>query len=199
MKHPYKLLYLSLLLLFFIVAPFVTQAQTPGLIYKSATSGGNKILDPNGDGYVSAPRTPAGFAGTRDEGPGFSEITYRPFPALSNEVLGDLTTGTSGGHTDLAPPNYTGSTGSPISAYYNGTHVMFRVRLGGSSTSSKGYSVLIDSNKDFYNPSSGQAPTSTINPDFEYEVVFASNFDVAVYDHRTVVNGGPKIWSGSAD
>ncbi|MCC9166324.1 T9SS type A sorting domain-containing protein [Pontibacter harenae] len=118
---------------------------------------------------------------------------------MTNEVLGDLTTGSSGGHTDLAPPDYTGATGSPIAAYYNGTHVMFRVRLGGASTASKGYSVLIDTNNDFYDPSRGQTPSSTKNPGFEFEVVFASNFDVSIYDHRTVVNGGPKIWSGSVN
>ncbi|NJB85970.1 hypothetical protein GGR26_001738 [Lewinella marina] len=172
-------------------------AQTPGLIYRPATSGGNLVLDPNGDGYVSAPRVPAGFATTRDEGAGFSEVTYRPFPALANERLGDLTTGSAGGHTDLAPPaSYTGSTGSPIAAYYNGKQVMFRVRLGGSSTASKGYSVLIDSDGVFASPTASQ-PSNITNPGFEFEVVFASNFDVSIYDHRT--SPSRKIFTGSVD
>ncbi len=172
-------------------------AQTPGLIYRPASSGGTLVLDPNGDGYVSAPRVPAGFATTRDEGAGFSEITYRPFPALGTELLGDLTTGRAGGHTDLVPPaSYTGSTGSPISAYYNGTHAMFRIRIGGASTASKGYSVLIDADGLFASPTA-PPPTNTTNPGFEFEVVFASNFDVSIYDHRT--SPTKKIFTGSVD
>ncbi len=200
MNHKnYASLFAILCFIGYLLTPSLTFAQTPGVIYKLATNGGEKILDPNGDGYVSVPRTPAGWpVNSRDEGPGFSEITYRPFPALANEPLNDLTTGSGGGHTDLAPPDYTGSTGSPIAAFYNGTHVMFRIRLGGASTASKGYSVLIDTNDNFDNPSRGQTPTSTVNPGFEFEVVLASNFDVGIYDHRTP-NVVTKIWSGSVD
>ncbi|MFT2011421.1 T9SS type A sorting domain-containing protein [Pontibacter sp. 13R65] len=166
-------------------------AQTPGLIYRPATSGGQNVLDPNGDGYVSA--TSAGWAsGARDEGVGFSEIPYRAFPALQTEPLNDLTTGSGGGHTDLAPPNADGSTtGAPLAAYFNETHLLFRVRIGSASTASKGYSVLIDSNNSFNTQST--AP----NPGFEFEVVLATNFDVAIYDHRNAPNGGPKVFSGS--
>ncbi len=199
MKHYYqRYLYLAFFLSF-IISPFFAQAQTPGLIYKPAANGGEKILDPNGDGYVSVQRTPPGFAGTRDEGAGFSEITYRPFPALENEPLNDITTGSNGGHTDLAPPNYTGATGSPISAFYNGTQVMFRIRLGGASTASKGYSVMIDTDGLFGNLVEGSNPATTPNPGFEFEVVFASNFEVSIYDHRGKPTGGSKIWSGSVD
>ncbi|WP_116125616.1 hypothetical protein [Lewinella sp. IMCC34183] len=172
-------------------------AQTPGLIYRPASSGGNLVLDPNGDGYVSAPRVPAGFATTRDEGAGFSEIPYRQFPALETEVLGDLNTGRSGGHTDLAfPVSYDGSTGSPIAAYFNGTHLLFRVRLGGASTASKGYSVVIDTDGAFASTSTAQ-PDGTTNPGFEFEVTFASNFDVSIYDHRN--SPTTKIFTGSVD
>ena len=172
-------------------------AQTPGLIYRPASSGGNLVLDPNGDGYVSAPRVPAGFATTRDEGSGFSEIPYRQFPALANEVLGDVNTGRTGGHTDLAYPfPYDGSTGSPIAAYYNGTHLMFRVRLGGASTASKGYSVVIDADGLFASATAAQ-PEGEYNPGFDFEVTFASNFDVSIYDHRT--SPSTKIFTGSVD
>ncbi|MHA6249865.1 T9SS type A sorting domain-containing protein [Pontibacter sp. CAU 1760] len=192
----YRLTFIILLCM--CLSQFGAYAQTPGLIYRPATNGGNKVLDPNGDGYVS--KTTAGWAvNTQDEGLGFSEITYRPFPAMDNEPLNDLTTGSNGGHTDLAPPvSYTGSTGSPIAAFYDGTNVLFRVRLGGASTASKGYSVLIDTNDNFENPERGHTPTSTVNPGFEFEAVFGSNFDVALYDHRTP-NVVTKIWSGSVD
>ncbi|MCC9134962.1 T9SS type A sorting domain-containing protein [Pontibacter silvestris] len=181
-----------------LIVQFPSQAQTPGLIYRPATSGGNSVLDPNGDGYVST--TTAGWiAGTRDEGVGYSEIPYRSFPALANEPVGDLTTGTSGGHTDLAPPpTYQGSTGSPISAYFDGRNLMFRVRLGGASTASKGYSIMIDSNNQFGNLVEDGNAATTPNPGFEFEVVLASNFDVSIYDHRNKPAGGTKAWAGSA-
>ncbi|WP_114782655.1 T9SS type A sorting domain-containing protein [Botryobacter ruber] len=179
--------------------PGSVRAQTPGLIYKPASSGGNLVLDPNGDGYVSAARVPSGFADTKDERAGYSEITYRPFPALSNEPLGDIVTGSGGGHTDLAPPQYTGATGSPIAAYFDGKNVMFRIRLGGASTASKGYSVVIDTNQQFGDLVEGGNPATTPNPGFEFEVVFASNFDVSIYDHRGKASGGSKIWTGSVE
>ncbi|MBF8965464.1 T9SS type A sorting domain-containing protein [Pontibacter sp. FD36] len=186
-------------ILFLLCCSNKALAQTPGLIYKPATAGGARVLDPNGDGYVSVARTPAGFTGTRDEGAGFSEVPYRPFPALTTEPLGDINTGAMGGHTDLAPPNYAGSTGSPIAAYFNGSHLLFRVRLGGASTASKGYSVLMDANNQFGDLVEGGSLSTTPNPGFEYEVVLAANFDVSIYDHRGKASGGTKVWSGSAD
>ncbi len=181
----------TFLLLLSTSTPTDLFAQTPGLIYTRATSGGNLILDPNGDGYVSP--TAAGWtAGARDEGAGFSEIPYRAFPALLTEPLNDLTTGSGGGHTDLAPPNTNGSTtGSPLAAYFNGRHLLFRFRVGSASTASKGYSVLIDTDGNF------KTQSTDLNPGFEFEVVLANNFDVSIYDHREKVSGGSKIWSGS--
>ncbi|MFD2247268.1 beta strand repeat-containing protein [Pontibacter ruber] len=165
-------------------------AQTPGFIYKTATAGGSKVLDPNQDGYIST--TKAGFTGGKDEGASNSEIPYRPFPALTTEPIGDLNTGTTGGHTDLVPPTTplsTPSTGSPIATYFDGTNLLFRVRLGSSSTSPKGYSVLIDSDQTF---------TGTgANPGFEYEVLLAASFAVQVIKHTPT--GSSTIFSGSVD
>ncbi|AKD03829.1 hypothetical protein POKO110462_03550 [Pontibacter korlensis] len=163
-------------------------AQPPGLIYKPATSSGTKVLDPNGDGYVSVSR--AGFRGTNDEGVNVSEIAYRPFPALTTEPISDLNTGSGGGHTDLATPTATSAfTGSPIAAYFDGTNLLFRIRLGSSSTASKGYSVLIDSNNDFNG--------TGVNPGFEYEVLLAANFAVQVIRHT--LTGSSTIFTGSID
>ncbi|MFD2515078.1 T9SS type A sorting domain-containing protein [Pontibacter locisalis] len=169
-------------------------AQTPGLIYKPATNGGNKILDPNGDGYISLNNK--GFPATNtDEGAAFSEIPYKPFPVFMDEPLSDLSTGAKYGHTDYAPKG-TGS--SPLAAYFDGTNFLFRIRLGGQSTASKGYSILIDANNTLN--STGK------NPGFEYEVVLATNFDVRVYYHGSNVNAnpvvnaaGPIIFNGSVD
>ncbi len=171
-------------------------AQTPGLIYKIANNGGNKVLDPNGDGYVSI--DPTGFQlnnGQRlDEGVDYSEIPYRPFPIFMDEPLADLKTGGSYGHTDYAPRVYDVSgkpIGSPLASYFDGKNFLFRVRLAGQSTASKGYSILIDTD--------GQMPGGSPNPGFEFEVVLATNFDVRVLDHRTNTTGGNLIFSGSVD
>lgn len=192
MEHPYKNYKLLTALLFLTLLSFATQAQTPGLIYRPATSSGIKVLDPNGDGYVSV--STAGFNTTTklDEGASYSEIPYRQFPALLTEPTGDLNTGSSGGHTDLVAPTVPltpPSTGSPISAYFDGTNLLFRIRLGGSSTASKGYSVLIDSDGTFNG-------TGT-NPGFEYEVLFGSNFAVQVISHGP--GGSTVVFNGSVD
>jgi hypothetical protein len=184
----------SLLLLCFVFITSYANAQTPGLIYKIATNGGNKVLDPNGDGYIS--KTNLGFqlvGGNRlDEGPEYSEIPYRPFPVFMDEPLADLKTGGSYGHTDFAPKVYANGqlVGSPMASYYDGKNFLFRIRLAGQSTASKGYSILIDTN----NTLTGTG----INPGFEFEVLLATNFDVRVYDYRTNPNGS-LIFSGSVD
>ncbi|QCR21416.1 T9SS type A sorting domain-containing protein [Pontibacter sp. SGAir0037] len=185
MKTRFTLRRLYLVFLFFL--PGFVLAQTPGLITKPATNGGQAVLDPDGNGYVS--KTTAGFPGKNDEGAAYSEIDYRPFPAMGIETLGDLTTGSTGGHTDFAPPEYTNHNGSPVASFFDGRNMLFRFRLGSQSTSSKGYSVLIDIDGQF----NGASP----NPGFEYEVVLALNFDVAVYRHSAT--GSLKIFSGSVD
>ncbi|WP_439882296.1 T9SS type A sorting domain-containing protein [Pontibacter sp. MBLB2868] len=162
-------------------------AQTPGLITKPANNGGQAILDPNGDGYVS--KTASGFLTREDEGAAYSEIPYRYFPAMSNEVLGDLNTGTIGGHTDYAPSESSINTGSPAATYFDGKNFMYRMRMGGQSSASKGYSVLIDTD--------GQFPGGAPNPGFEYEVVLASNFGVQIIKHSAT--GQEVIFSGSTD
>ncbi|WP_242927288.1 T9SS type A sorting domain-containing protein [Pontibacter vulgaris] len=194
MKFPSLLRSLKFIIaIILFVYTYASQAQTLGLIYKPATNGGNKILDPNGDGYVS--KTTSGFPGANmDEGAAYSEIPYQPFPVFMNEPLSDLSTGSKGGHTDYAPKVFDASgkpIGSPLATYFDGTNFLFRVRLGGQSTASKGYSILIDINNDV----SGTG----INPGFEFEVVLATNFDVRIYDHRTNTTGGTIIFNGSVD
>ncbi|WP_299820670.1 T9SS type A sorting domain-containing protein [uncultured Pontibacter sp.] len=188
-----KLYSLFYILLFFILTaffPVIVHAQTPGFIYKPATGGGEKVLDPNGNGYISL--TTAGFTGTNDMGAAVSEIPYRQVPTLENEVVGDLNTGSAGGHTDLVPP-------TPVQVYFDGINIMFRLRVGSSSTASKGYNVLLDTDGQFGNLIAGGSLENTPNPGFEYEIALESNFDVAVFDHRNNPNGGPKIWSRAVD
>jgi hypothetical protein len=58
-------------------------------------------MDPNGDGYVSSSNQ--GFS-TIDYSTG-SEMRMIALPVREGEPLGDIVTGGSGGHTDIA--NYT--------------------------------------------------------------------------------------------
>ncbi|MBC3542215.1 beta strand repeat-containing protein [Rufibacter sediminis] len=183
------------------VIPEWAQAQTPGLIFQPATGNGRNVLDPNLDNYVSKANT--GYAGTTDIGAAANEIAYRLLPQLGSEPLNDLVTGSGGGHTDLAP--------NPLYMAFNGTQVLFRVRLGGNSSASKGYSFLIDSDGVFNKQqlSNGtlidySTPSKVKNLGFEYEVVLALNFDVVVYRHRGSGNDSDPftsnvIWRGSAN
>src|SRR5690606_26480888 len=130
-------LLVAILLVVTIASAF---AQSPGLIIREAVNGGQDILDPNNDGYIST--TPAGFGETSDIGPAVSEIPYRPLATLTPEPIGDIRRGEAGGHTDFVSP-------APLQAFYDGQHLMFRMRIGGNSPSQRGYSVLIDSDNTF--------------------------------------------------
>lgn len=160
-------------------------AQTPGFIYKAtSTAFGRSVLDPNGDGYTSP--TNAGFSGT-DYGTG-SELRMIPIPVLMGEPLNDLSTGGSGGHTDIANFTTSGqSTGivSDKSVFVlkrtvgGIDYLILRYRLGGASTATKGYSVLFDTDGQFGTIWNGN------NPGFDREVVYetGNNGRVAIYKH----------------
>ena len=169
--------FLHLLVLLLILSE--SFAQSPGLIVRPQGGAGVTLLNPNGDGYSSA--STAGFT-TNDILQ--SELAYTVVPAAIIEPTGDLSTGPSGGFTDIV----TRVDGSGFYLLSNGTNIFFRLRIGGIISGSKGYSVLIDTDKKIgasgpeadpnYVAPSGNSPG---NPGFEYEVVFQSNFQVSVY------------------
>ncbi|MDG5766029.1 T9SS type A sorting domain-containing protein [Balneolales bacterium ANBcel1] len=120
--------------------PGETLAQTPGQIFKPATGSGNAILDPNGDGFVSADAT--GFSPANIDYGAASEINYHPLPVLFQEEAGDAATG--GAHTDLVGVQ-AGSYEDPGAFMFSdGTNLLFRLRLVDYSNASKGYSFLFD-------------------------------------------------------
>ena len=148
---------------FGMIAATATLAQTPGLIYRPATTTlGRTVFDPNGDGFVSA--TATGFT-TTDYGPQ-SELDMVPFPVLTPEPLGDLTTGSAGGATDIVTATGNQSCYILYREVSGVPYLVFRLRLGGASTASKGYSFLIDTDGDF--------PGTGVNPGFEKEVQMAT-------------------------
>lgn len=172
-----KIVY-SLLVCLFFLFPAIAFSQSPGLIVRPLPAG-TTTLNPDGNGYSS--QTTAGFT-TNDIGE--SEIPYKIVPPAITEPTGDLATGPSGGFTDIVKT-------VDNSGFYvcsDGTNIFFRLRIGGIISGSKGYSVLIDTdnkmgNNGAYADPNYVAPTNTGNgnPGFEYEVVFQTNFQIAVY------------------
>ncbi|MFN6374753.1 MAG: T9SS type A sorting domain-containing protein [Chitinophagia bacterium] len=169
---------IAVYVIFGVLLSFTTYAQTPGLIYKPAGSAlGRSVLDPNGDGFVSA--TSIGFSGT-DYGSS-SELNMVALPIVGVEPTGDLTTGASGGHTDIV--NDGSSSNQSCYLLYKQVggvyYLIIRFRIGSASTSSKGYSFLLDTDGVF-----GSLLTSG-NPGFDKEIVLETGNSgrIAVYDH----------------
>lgn len=154
---------------------FYAYSQTPGLIVKPATGGGTAVLDPNGDGYVSATNT--GFVSDdRTE----SEIPFQAISVPQVEPTSDLATGPSCKFTDFVDDGTRYSAASYLDASNN---FLFRFRLGGYSTNSKGYSILIDTDGLFGNTGANADPNyNADNPGFEIEIILVTNQGVRLYD-----------------
>ncbi|HEY8894263.1 MAG TPA: T9SS type A sorting domain-containing protein [Niastella sp.] len=174
-----------------IVCSFLnTSAQSPGQIVRRLSQ--NPVLDFNNDGYTST--NSSGFT-TSDITQ--SEIPFKTIPPAFVEPVGDLATGSSGSFTDLV----TSSTDkSGFVAYYDGTNLIFRLRVGSISAGAKGYSILIDA--DFKAGNSGSqpdpnyvAPTAqgTGNIGFEWEVLLATGNSTTVTVYETDGKIGPDI------
>ena len=173
--------------LFYSIVLFILsiqlQAQTPGFIYKIASTAlGRSILDPNGDGYTS--NTSLGFTATGTSPKlleSNSELKMIPMPVITEEPLGDPVTGGTGGQTDIV------SAGGSESIYLlkrtvNGVdYLMVRFRLGSASTASKGFSLLLETNRVF------GSLLSSNNLGFDREIVYetGSNGRIAIYSHTS--------------
>ncbi|MDB5132122.1 MAG: C-terminal target protein, partial [Mucilaginibacter sp.] len=178
LKYLKKILSVSFILFFFLT--FFTlnvNAQTPGLIYKPAsTVAGKHVLNPSGNGYTSA--TTAGFQGGVDDGVQ-SELKMTPIVEVTSEPASDLTTGASGGQTDIV--------GFSKSVYVlnDGTNLIIRFRIGKNSSASKGYCLLIDNNGQF-GPTDPSYISNPADMGFELSVTLETNFRVRV---RNLVTG----------
>jgi hypothetical protein len=164
--------YLFLLLVFGNLLSL--NAQTPGLIYKpSSTPLGKSVLDPNNDGFTSL--TISGFSGT-DYGAN-SELNMITVPQMIGEPSSDITTGGSGGHTDIVSLNGSNSV-FVLTKNVNGTdYFIVRFRIGKASTARKGYSLLLDINGQF-------GSTTSANPGFEKEIILETGVGVKIYTHN---------------
>ncbi|MEQ8580848.1 gliding motility-associated C-terminal domain-containing protein [Marinoscillum sp.] len=176
-----KILVLAVLFSFGLMAQL--HAQTPGLIYDPASSPGNTVLDPDGDGFVSvninAPSKGFVYSDQTE-----SEIPYQKMIFPGAEPVADLTKGPSGGFSDFVDSGVE----DPAQYYLDASNnLMFRLRIGSSAPNSKGYSILIDTDQKFGFTGPNADPTATTsNPGFEVEINLQTNFGVYVYN----VDGG---------
>lgn len=162
------------ILIVLLIATSIGFSQTKGLIYKPAGDAlGKSVLDPNGDGYTSL--TTAGFSGT-DYG-SVSELNMVPLPIIGAEPTGDLTTGGSGGATDIVSVGENSNQSCYILYKTVGgiDYLIIRFRLGGASTAAKGYSLLMDTDGTF-----GSQYTDPKNPGYEREIVLNTGSSNAI-------------------
>jgi hypothetical protein len=165
-----------------LLIALISHGQTPGFIYKQANSTlGRLILDPNGDGYTSA--SPSGFT-TTGTSPKLletnSELKMIPIPVIMEEPLGDPVTGGSGGQTDIV------SAGGSQSVYLlkrtvnSIDYLIIRFRLGTASNASKGFSLLLETDRTF------GTPLSPNNLGFDREIVYetGNNGRIVIYKHE---------------
>lgn len=171
----------SLLFLLFYIGIYSSKAQSPGLIIRPAAGNGVTPLNPNGDGFSSAPPS-TGFASNDISE---SEIAYKIVPPVFLEPTSDLMRGPSELFSDLVRQ----VDGSGFYVYNDGTNLLFRLRVGSIVSGSKGYSILIDTDGKMGNTGANadpdyQAATTGVNgnPGFELEVVLETNFRVAAYN-----------------
>lgn len=166
-------------------------AQSPGQIVRRSSA--SSVLDPNGDGYISLPtNTPFTTSDITQ-----SEIPFKIIPPAFTEPVGDLATGASGSFTDLV----TSSTDkSGFMAYYDGTNLIFRLRVGSICSGAKGYSILIDADNKAGSSGAQADPnyvaptaTGTGNIGFEWEVVLTTGTTTRVTVYEADGKTGPNI------
>jgi hypothetical protein len=147
-------------------------SQSPGQIVKRGSI--NTVLDPT----PSSGFTSASTSGFLSNDIAESRIPFKVVTLPFNEPIGDLATGSSGSFTDLvvSPADRSG-----FMCYFDGTNLIFRLRVGGISSGAKGYSILIDADNKAGNSGAQAdpnyiAPTSNGNGNigFEWEVLLTT-------------------------
>jgi hypothetical protein len=165
----------SLSFTIFLCLSFFSLGQTTGMIVEPATGSSALILDPNGDGYVSA--TTLGFLGDDQLN---NELSWQTLIPAGSEPNSDVQNGPNCGFTDFVESTFGGI--DPVFHLSTGVNWLFRFRMASISPNAKSYSILVDIDNligpsdDCYIPG--------VNPGFEMEIVLATKFGVRIYDHR---------------
>ncbi|MFN3404918.1 MAG: DUF11 domain-containing protein, partial [Cytophagaceae bacterium] len=171
--------------LIFLLSVFSVNAQTRGMIFEPATGSGRLILDPNGDGLIS--QSANGFI-SNDQGE--SEIPYRRLVFPGTEPTSDINNGPNCGFTDFVDSG----TEDPAQYHFDGTNLLFRLRMGSVAPNAKSYSILIDTDQKFGSSGPNADPTySPTNPGFEVEVVLATKFGVYIYNLESGTPCNPAV------
>jgi len=170
---------LSILLTIFALS-IITNAQTPGLIIKDAGTGA-RILDPNGDGYISAKTNgkQLGFTVSPNKVMSQSEIPYASI--VKEDSKNDNIQSTSG----HASKQYIGAILNQYAAmgYFDGTNVLFRVLVGEHFRGNNGFSILIDTDQKFgFTGTNADRNAVVGNPGFEVEIALMTKNAVNVYN-----------------
>ena len=155
----------------------------PGQIYESASSagpGGDGVLDPDGDGWITLSGTTfSTYPTITDESEEFEESGWTVIFHHSIEPTSDLETGSNCGATEIVDNPNSGKQ----AAYYRLVDVdsdpsnrneflQFRVRIAQKSTGAFGFSILLDTDQTFGN--TGSSPDANYvsgNPGFEVEIL----------------------------
>ncbi|MGE5519746.1 MAG: hypothetical protein ACM3VS_07465, partial [Candidatus Dadabacteria bacterium] len=186
----FKYIYFFVVLLV-LFAALPAMGQTPGLILKPAAGAGAAILDPNGDGYVSKNITQIGF---QSDDVAESELPY--VPLVKPDPVGDLTSGSIGGFTDIVGTNLDGN--NAVLSYIKAGNLYFRIRLSAYASNSKAYSILVDTDEKYGFTGLNADPNARPgNAGFEVEIVLKTNFAVDVYNVDGLVKGIPIVPEGS--
>lgn len=174
--------------LFFLLSSWSALAQTPGQIIRTAVN--DSLLDPNGDGWISA--TTSGFSDfptIEDESEEF-ETSWNVLWHYEMEPSSDLQTGSTCGPTELVDNSNT----LEHAAYWQihdpdgiaGNEdelLLFRMRVNSDpNNAAYGYSFLIDTDQKFGSTGADADPNALSgNPGFEFEILFASGNSGGVY------------------
>ncbi|MDA1336935.1 MAG: hypothetical protein O2818_08625 [Bacteroidetes bacterium] len=169
------------LLSFLLVATPSVLGQTPGQIFRTAVN--DSLLDPNGDGWISA--TTSGFSDVptiQDESEEF-ETSWNVLWHYELEPSSDLQTGSTCGPTEIVDNPNTQEHAAfwkvhdPDGIAGNEDELLlFRMRINSDpNNAAYGYSFLIDSDQKFGSSGPDADPNALSgNPGFEYEILFAS-------------------------
>ena len=168
-----------LLLLSVLALGIVVFAQTPGVIIKDAGIGAG-ILDPDSDGYISVKTNGEQLGFTNPPNSDFiqSEISF--VPIVKEDISDDLIQGPGCMFTDIVGDSLTEHYAALVS--YDGTNLIFRLRIADLTPNSKGYSILIDCDQKFGFIGENADPNALFgNKGFEVEIALMTKQSVSVY------------------
>lgn len=166
----------------------------PGKVIRAATGTGATILDPDGDGFVSADddannaTTNPGYTNKNDTSSAANELYYLPLTAYGGEVCCDLRRGPDHRFTDFVPDSKSNAVYMRFANVSGTNYMIFRMRMGSVIPGAKGFSILVDTDLKYGSNGTSADPnyvakTTGINgnPGYELEIVLETGSRIAIY------------------